>query len=149
MMIVTASVLAIACIVGLFVSLRVRREARRDQQWQHDHGGGELTRQSAANYVRREHVRCIKLALFTVAAIVSVVTTPAHSSRAPWASHVINACLIGVVALLIEGAFRSQWERERFMAIEAEEMRQRQRRSTDVNPLPIVIAEQIDKELPR
>jgi hypothetical protein len=80
---------------------------------------------------------------------VSVVTTPAHSSRAPWASHVINACLIGVVALLIEGAFRSQWERERFMAIEAEEMRQRQRRSTDVNPLPIVIAEQIDKELPR
>lgn len=131
-MIVTASVLALACIVGLIVSVQVRREARMDQQWQHDHGGGQLTRQSAANYVRRENVRCIKLALFTLAAVVSVATTPTTPTRAAWAALLINACLVAVVLLLIEGAFHSRWERKRFMAIEAEEMRRRRRRASDL-----------------
>lgn len=145
-MLLTASValLAGACLIGLFVAVQVWREARDDRQWQRDHDGSPITRQSAENYVRRELTRCIKLGLFMTSAGLSVVY---RAPRPVWVSLITTWCLIAVAVLLIEGAFRGRWERRRFMEIEHEQAQhqtQQRRRASDV-PLPVVISEQLDE----
>jgi hypothetical protein len=101
-----------------------------------------MTEQIAENNLRREAVRLIKLLLFTVAAVISLATTPAVPARATWASVAISGVLTAVVALLVEGAFRGRWERRKIREIAAQnDTSQRRRRKGDAKPVLLVVTE--------
>lgn len=133
--------------VGLCAGLLAWRIARADEQWQYEHGGGTLARMYARSSLRQEQERCVKLALGLLAGMVSMATPPAAPHASPnRAVYATIGALVLMSLMMNFGSLRSYLDR-RALKAEARRARNRNRRSTDVNPLPVVLAEKIEQEM--
>lgn len=133
--------------IGLCASLLAWRIARADETWQYQHGGGVLARMYARSSLRQEQERCLKLALGLLAGLVSMATPPAAPHAPPSrAVYATIGALILMSFIMNFGSLRSYFDR-RALKAEARRARARNRRATDVNPLPVVLAEKLEQEM--